>query len=306
MGQHGLSGGRIAKGYSYFPGCTLRAKAKGFDASALASARALGIELEELADWQCCGATFPLQLDNSFPLVSPGRTLARARKVHSTLVTLCSACYNVLKRTNCVLQTDKDRRDKVNLFIEEEYAGDLEVKHFLEVLRDDVGFDALAREVRVPLRALAVAPYYGCLLLRPPKELGFDDPEAPRIMEDFLSALGCTVVDHPYKIECCGSYVTLEDQEGASRASRLVVESARSRGASAIVTSCPLCQYNLDIAQRGGPIPGEEGLPVLYFAQLLAIALGLPGEVLHFDDHLVRPGPLIKSALASAGSEGAP
>lgn len=288
--------------YAYFPGCTLRAKAKGFDASALAAARSLGVGLQELENWQCCGATFPLQADNSFPLVSPGRTLAAARKKGDKIVTLCSACYNVLKRTNYVFRTDKDRRDKVNAFIEEDYTGDLEVMHFLEVLRDDVGFEALAREVRLSLRDLAVAPYYGCLLLRPPRELCFDDAEAPRIMEDFLRALGCRVVDHPYKIECCGSYVALKAGDLATSASRLVVESARSRGAQMIVTSCPLCQYNLDVAQRGTAGADGRGLPVVYFTQLLAIALELPGEVLHFDGHVIPPGPLLRS-IEAKGSE---
>ncbi|MGE5587908.1 MAG: CoB--CoM heterodisulfide reductase iron-sulfur subunit B family protein, partial [Clostridia bacterium] len=289
-------------GYAYFPGCTLRAKAKGFESSALASARALGIHLEELPNWQCCGATFPLQVDNSFPLVSPARTLASARKAGERLVTLCSACYNVLKRTNHVMCTDADRRDKVNAFIEEDYKGDLEVAHFLEVLRDDVGFDALARRAKVPLGGLAAAPYYGCLLLRPADELAFDDPEAPRILEDFLSALGCRVVDHPYKIECCGSYVALDPGEAASEPSRLVVESAKARGAQVIVTSCPLCQYNLEVSQRGPRGRGGAGVPVIYFTQLLAIALGLSEDVLGFEDHVISPGPLLRS-IGAMGSE---
>jgi len=280
--------------YPYFPGCTLKAKARGFETSAVASAGALGVHLDEMENWQCCGATFPLQADNSFPLVSPARTLASARKMGERLVTLCSACYNVLKRTNHVLRTDVGRRDKVNAFIEEDYAGDLEVMHFLEVLRDDVGFDALARSVKTSLGGLAVAPYYGCLLLRPNDELGFDDPEAPHILEDFLSALGCQVVDHPYKIECCGSYVALEPGDLASGPSRMVVESARSRGAQAIVTSCPLCQYNLDVAQQGAHGREQAGVPVIYFTQLLAIALGLPEDVLGFEGHVISPGPLLR------------
>lgn len=289
-------------GYPYFPGCTLRAKARGFEASALASARVLGIHLEELPNWQCCGATFPLQADNSFPLVSPARTLASARKKGERLVTLCSACYNVLKRTNHVMRTDADRRDKVNAFIEDDYRGDLEVVHFLEVLRDDVGFDSLARGAKVPLSGLAAAPYYGCLLLRPADELAFDDPEAPHILEDFLSALGCRVVDHPYKIECCGSYVALEPGELASGPSRMVVESARARGAQVIVTSCPLCQYNLDVSQQGARGRNGAGVPVIYFTQLLAIALGLPEDVLGLEGHVISPGPLLRS-IGAMGSE---
>ncbi|MGE5586115.1 MAG: CoB--CoM heterodisulfide reductase iron-sulfur subunit B family protein [Bacillota bacterium] len=288
--------------YPYFPGCTLRAKARGFESSALASAGALGVQLDELPNWQCCGATFPLQADNSFPLVSPARTLASARKMGERLVTLCSACYNVLKRTNHVMRTDADRRDKVNAFIEEDYRGDLEVVHFLEVLRDDIGFDALARSAKVPLGDLAVAPYYGCLLLRPADELAFDDPEAPHILEDFLSALGCRVVDHPYKIECCGSYVALEPGDLASGPSRMVAESARTRGAQVIATSCPLCQYNLDASQQGARGRDGAGVPVIYFTQLLAIALGLSEDVLGFGGHVISPGPILRS-IGAMGSE---
>lgn len=121
-------------------------------------------------------------------------------------------------------------------------------------------------------------------------------------MEDFLLALGCRVIDHPYKIECCGSYVALEAGDLATSASRLVVESARSRGAQMIVTSCPLCQYNLDVAQRGTASANGRGLPVVYFTQLLAIALELPEEVLYFDGHVIPPGPLLRS-IEAKGSE---
>lgn len=289
-------------GYAYFPGCTLRGKARGFEKSALASARVLGIHLEELPEWQCCGATFPLQADNSFPLVSPARALASASKMGGRLVTLCSACYNVLKRTNHVMRTDADRRDKVNSFIEADYEGEVEVRHFLEVLRDDVGFETLARRATGSLADLAAAPYYGCLLLRPHDELAFDDPESPHILEDFLAALGCRVVDYPYKIECCGSYVALEPGEPASEPSRKVVESAKARGAQVIVTSCPLCQYNLDASQHGAGGRAARGVPVVYFTQLLALALGLPEDVLALENHLISPAPLVRS-VRSMGSE---
>jgi heterodisulfide reductase subunit B len=290
--------------YSYFPGCTLRAKAKGFDSSALASCKVLGVYLEELEEWQCCGATFPLQIDNSFPLVSPARTLAAAKKAGRKLTTLCSACYNVLKRTNHVLREDLDKRNKVCTFIEEDYFGDLEILHLLEILRDEIGFASLAEKIVKPFSGFPVAAYYGCLLLRPPEEVGFDDPEAPRILEDLLFALGCSPVDHPYKTECCGSYVVLQPGEPTASPSRLIVESAKSRGARAIVTSCPLCQFNLDYVQSGDVERGENAVPVVYFTQLLAMALGFGEEVLQFDGHLVPPGPVFRSA-GVGGCEGA-
>jgi len=281
--------------YSYFPGCTLRAKAKGFDSSALASCKALGVCLEELEEWQCCGATFPLQIDNSFPLVSPARTLASAKKTGRKLVTLCSACYNVLKRTNHVLREDIDKREKVFSFIEEDYSGEVEVLHLLEILRDEIGFRSLNAKISSSFQGLPVAAYYGCLLLRPPEEVGIDDPEAPRVLEDFLLALGCRPVDYPYKTECCGSYVVLQPGGLTVSPSRLIVESAKSGGAKAIVTSCPLCRFNLDYAQSGALERGENTIPVMYFTEVLAIALGLGEGVLQFDGHLVPPGLIFQS-----------
>jgi len=281
--------------YSYFPGCTLRAKAKGFESSTLASCEVLGVCLEELEEWQCCGATFPLQIDNSFPLVSPSRTLASAKKAGRKLVTLCSGCLNVLKRTNHALREDPDKREKVCAFIEEDYSGEVEVLHLLEILRDEIGFEALSRKVVSPLSGLPVAAYYGCLLLRPPEEVGIDDPEAPRVLEDFLSALGCEPVDYPYKTECCGSYVVLQPGGATVSPSRLVVESAKSGGAKVIVTSCPLCQFNLDYAQSGSVERGEKAVPVIYFTQVLAVALGLGEEALEFDGHIVPPGLIFQS-----------
>jgi heterodisulfide reductase subunit B len=281
--------------YSYFPGCTLRAKAKGFESSTLASCQVLGVCMEELEEWQCCGATFPLQIDNSFPLVSPARTLATAKKTGRKLVTLCSGCLNVLKRTNHVVREDLDKREKVCAFIEEDYSGEVEVLHFLEILRDEIGFESLARKVISPFSGLPVAAYYGCLLLRPPEEVGIDDLEAPRVLEDLLSALGCDPVDYPYKTECCGSYVVLQPGEPTVAPSRLVVESAKSRGAKIIITSCPLCQFNLDYAQAENVARGEKAIPVVYFTQLLAVALGLSEEVLQFDGHIVPPGLIFQS-----------
>jgi heterodisulfide reductase subunit B len=202
---------------------------------------------------------------------------------------------NVLKRTNHALREDPDKREKVCAFIEEDYSGEVEVLHLLEILRDEIGFEALSRKVVSPLSGLPVAAYYGCLLLRPPEEVGIDDPEAPRVLEDFLSALGCEPVDYPYKTECCGSYVVLQPGGATMSPSKLVVESAKSRGAKVIVTSCPLCQFNLDYAQSGSVERGEKAVPVIYFTQVLAVALGLGEEALEFDGHIVPPGLIFQS-----------
>jgi heterodisulfide reductase subunit B2 len=282
----------------YFPGCTLHAKAIGFDASARVAAQALGITFEELPEWTCCGATFPMAADSSMGLVAPTRILASAKEA-GKLLTLCSFCYNTLKRTNKVIATDAERRRKVTTFLEEDYQGTVKTVHLLEVLRDDIGFDNLARQVVRPLKGLKVAPYYGCLLLRPADEMGFDDPERPTILEKFLASLGCEVVDFPHRTECCGSFVAVGSPDAARECSGRILDAAAAHGAELLAVSCPLCQYNLDCAQRATGNGGQRKsvVPVLYFSQLLAIALGCDPACLHFESHAVDPRPRLAAWL---------
>lgn len=284
--------------YTYFPGCTLHSQARNFDESARAGAAALGVVMEEPSSWQCCGAVFPLVTDNIMPLASPFRTLLRAnKKGDDGLVTLCSACYNVFKRTNHLISNEPEKRDKLINFVDEGfYAGDTPVLHLLEVLRDKIGFDQLKEKVQKNLDGLRVAPYYGCLLLRPKNEVAFDDLEDPQVIENFLVALGAEPVRYPYKTECCGAYVSVASPEHALKATRSILYSAKKYQADCLVVSCPLCQYNLDEKQQ--EIVAEDSsfkpIPILYFTQLLAIALGLDENVCHFDRHRVDPLPLLR------------
>lgn len=279
----------------YYPGCTLNTKAKGFDRAARQSFAALGIELAELASWNCCGATFPLSRDNLLDLAGPVRNLVSAAAEGDKLAVACSTCFNVLKRSNLVMRNEEDKREKINFFIEAEYAGQVQVVHLLEVLRDEVGWDALAKAVKKDLSALAVAPYYGCMFLRPPKEMGFDNHENPQILENFIRALGAQVADYPHRAECCGNYIAAFDLDTTQEMSYLILASARKASADLIVTSCPLCQFNLDrwqqdLAMKHG---GFRPIPVLYDSQLLAIALGLDVTPFDLDRHYVDPRPVL-------------
>jgi len=282
----------------YFPGCTLHSKAQNFDASARAAGEALEIHFDELPDWTCCGATFSMPADSAMGLAAPTRILAAAREA-GKLLTLCSFCYNTLKRTNHVILTDPERRTKVTNFIEQEYDGSVRTVHLLEVLRDEIGFEALAKRVVRTLAGLKVAPYYGCLLLRPAEEVAFDDPERPTILEHCLRSLGCTVVDFPHKTECCGSFVSVSDRHAAAECSARILETAAGLGAELLAVSCPLCQYNLDRNQ--GELRAARrrfaGLPVVYFSQLLALALGCDESCLHLDQHAVDPRPRLSAWL---------
>lgn len=253
--------------YSYYPGCTLKNKAKDLDRYARASALALGFELEEIAEWQCCGGVYPLGTDEIATKLSSVRALNDAKEKGQDLVTVCSACHHVLKRVNNDMKTDADIQLRANNYmgLEEPYKGETQVLHFLEVLRDRVGFAELKKKVVNPLTGRKIGAYYGCLLLRPSSVLAFDDPESPTILEDFIRALGAEPVVYPYRNECCGGYISLKEPSLAGSMCDRIASSAESFGAEALVTACPLCKYNLSKA----------GLPVVYFTELLAEALGI-------------------------------
>ena len=256
--------------YSYYPGCTLRTKAKDLDAYARASARALGFELEEIENWQCCGGVYPLGSDEIATKLSSVRALNEAKEKGQDLVTLCSACHHVIKRVNDDMKNVEDIRTRANNYmqLDEPYAGETKVLHFLEVLRDRVGFDTLKKKVVNPLTGKKIGAYYGCLLLRPGSIMAFDNPENPSVMEDFIRAIGAEPVVYPYRNECCGGYISLKEKEMSKNMCNTVMSSAEGFGAEMLITACPLCLYNLNHSTSGN-------LPVYYFTELLAEALGV-------------------------------
>ena len=253
---------------SYFPGCTLKNKAKDLDTYAYRSAEALGVTLEEIENWQCCGGVFTTSPSEVATKLSSVRALKEANDKAQPLVTVCSACHNVIKQTNHAMQTNKEFSDKVNRYMAEgEYHGEAEVYHYLEMLRDIVGFDKVKEAVKNSLKGKKIAAYYGCLLLRPSKVMRMDDPENPTMMEDFIRALGADAVVYARRNECCGAYVSVESPEAAKRNSNAIVENAKAAGAEMIITACPLCKYNL--------VKSGADIPVVYFTELLAEALGV-------------------------------
>mgnify|MGYP004647073559 CR=1 FL=1 len=259
---------------SYFPGCTLKTKAKDLDLYARKSAEKLGVELCEIENWQCCGGVFVSAKDEIATKLSSVRALVSARDAGMPLVTVCSACHNVIKQTNAAMRTDEDFAGKVNLYMSQdknhkgEYHGETKVYHYLELLRDVVGFDNLKNAVVNPLKGKKVAAYYGCMLLRPGKVMAFDNPENPTIIEDFITAIGGTPVKYPFRNECCGAYVKLVNPDLTERKSKKVLENAKENGAEIVITACPLCYYNLK------QTPCED-MEVVYFTELLAEALGV-------------------------------
>ena len=255
---------------SYFPGCTLKTKAKDLDIYARKSAEALGVTLEEIDNWQCCGGVFTTSTDEIATKLSSVRALKQAHDKNQILVSVCSACHNVLKQTNDAMANNQDFALRANNYNADEgaYFGQTKVLHFLELLRDVIGFDKIKEKVVNPLTGKKIAAYYGCLLLRPGKVMAMDDVENPTIMEDFIRAIGAEPVIYAYRNECCGGYITLESKDLAKSKSQKVLNNALGKGAEMIVTACPLCKYNLDKNGCGD-------LPVVYITELLATALGV-------------------------------
>lgn len=252
----------------YYPGCTLKTQAKELDKTARACLAALDVEAEEIENWQCCGGVYNAAPEEVATKLSAVRTLDYAKKHGGKLLTVCSACHNVIKRVNADMKAGGVTATRANnyLQLDEPYQGETEVIHYLEFLKNVVGFDTIKSKVVKPL-GRKIAAYYGCLLLRPGKVMAFDNPENPTILEDFIKAIGGTPVVYPFRNECCGAYVSLKDSELPKQRSGKIMRSAKEKGAEEIITACPLCLFNL---RKNG-----EELPVKYFTELLAEALGV-------------------------------
>ncbi|MBI4743008.1 MAG: CoB--CoM heterodisulfide reductase iron-sulfur subunit B family protein [Betaproteobacteria bacterium] len=283
---------------AYYPGCTLKNHARNFDATTVASMARLGVEVQELPRWNCCGTVHGLAGDDLIHRAAPLTNLIRVKETRaSEFMTGCAMCYNTLKRANQHVRKDAAALATLNDFLsleETKYAGDVDVFHLLEFLRDRVGFEQLAAKVTKPLKDLRVACYYGCMLVRP-KEVAFDDGENPTIMENLVAALGATPVPFALKAECCGAYHVVGRPEIVAERTGRIMESALKDAADVVVVSCPLCAHNLDHRQEDAKChnPDFHGLPVLYFTQLMAIALGCDDAAQHFELHHHDPQPVL-------------
>jgi len=281
---------------SYYPGCTLKTKAANLERSARASMARLNVELEELPTWNCCGAVYSLAEDDLIRQVAPVRILKRVREQgRREVLTLCAMCYNTLARANVLMATSEKKRNVINLFMDDgvDYLGEVEVIHLLGFLRDRIGWEALSREISVPLQGLKVAHYYGCTLQRP-REVAIEPPGHFELMRRFLGALGATTVDFPAADWCCGSYQVLMNPEASKMAAARILGWAERVGAEALVLSCPLCEFNLTMEQ--GILLEEntlhKAIPTYYFTELLAYALGLGPDLSKPErsERVIRPG----------------
>jgi heterodisulfide reductase subunit B len=265
------------KKHLYFPGCSLKGSGRAYEESFLAVSRALGLEMRELEDWNCCGATAYMSVDETKSYALAGRNLAIAEREDLDVVAPCSACYLVLNKTQHALQDHPELRAKVVKALKAgglDYKGTVKVRHPLDVMINDVGLDKISKLIKNPLKGLKLASYYGCQIVRP--YATFDDQHDPVTMDKLMIAAGAECVPWPLKTRCCGGSLTGTVPDAGLRLAYILIKEAQKRGAGAIVTLCPLCQFNLDGYQDQMAGKYEKvKMPVLYFTQVLGLALGL-------------------------------
>lgn len=287
--------------YGYFPGCSLTISNKPYDTSVRGLMAALGVKIEELHDWNCCGATAYMAVRETRAFVISARNLALAEQArYDQLVTACSACYTTLNKTNHYLADNKVLRTKVTGALGAAglaYSGAVTVRHVLDLLVNDIGKDAIQAKVTRPLEGLKIAPYYGCQITRPYST--FDDPERPETMDYLLSWVGAQPVDFSLKTSCCGSMLMTTSPDVALGLVKSLLANAIAKGADVIATACPLCQINLEAYQ--GKVNSAYGtnysLPVVYFTQIVGLALGVQPSSLGLGKELV---PTTKAFAAYA------
>ena len=281
----------------YYPGCSLHGTAREFDESLRAVAAPLGLELVEVDDWSCCGATSAHSTSRLLSVALPARNLAlAAEQGHDQVLAPCAACYNRLASARHAVASDAALAAQVPGLIGRPFANSVAARNVVEVLREQLG-TLRERAVR-PLAGLKIACYYGCLLVRPAEVCAFDDPEAPVSMEEVVAATGATAVAWSRRLDCCGGGFSLTRTASAVRLSREILDDARAAGADAIVVACPMCHSNLDFRQKALVRRGEEGLPVLFLSELVGLALGLDAETLGLERHFVDTRSFVTRALA--------
>ncbi|MFQ6099637.1 MAG: CoB--CoM heterodisulfide reductase iron-sulfur subunit B family protein [Anaerolineae bacterium] len=275
--------------YTYYPGCTAKTTSVEFGLSTEAVCEALDIELLELEDWNCCGASSAHSLNHELSLALPGRNVALAQEAGLDMLIPCPACYQNSMSADNALREDEDWRRKMEGLLNFQYTGKGRPRHVLDVLSHDLDIETIRAKVAKPLEGLKVACYYGCVLVRPPEKTGWDDPEHPTTMDRLMEAIGAEPVDWSYKVDCCGASMTLSISDVVVNLSTRIVEGAIEAGADCIASACGICQINLDTRQAAG-----EKAPVFYFTELMALAFGLDGVGKWLAKHAVDPRPLLQ------------
>lgn len=290
--------------YAYFPGCSIDGSAKEYAMAAEAVNKLLDVELVEIPDWNCCGSIDAVHAYNPLLSISlSARNLALAENMKMDIVTLCSACFFTLSRAKNMLRENADMKSRVDRAINDaglKYTGEVKVRHYLDILANDVGFDKIHQGVKVPLKGLKVAPYYGCLIVRPSGIQRFDDREHPTSMDKVIESLGAETVYYPDKTRCCGASLVITDEEVMMEMTKEPLLTAKNANADCIVTLCPMCHFNLDAKQKDieSHFHIDIGIPVLYITQLIGLAFGLSPKELGLHRNMVSPNKILDKIKA--------
>jgi len=269
---------------SYYPGCSLEGVAVDYARSIDAVFQALDIELVEIDDWSCCGATAAHSLSEAMSVILPARNLSAAEQMGLDLVAPCANCFNRLRFSQQMIQ-------KNVLDVPWPVTGDLKVHDMTRFLAEPAMIKHIKERVLKPLNGLKVVCYYGCQMVRPPRITGYTDYENPRTLDRIAAASGARVIDWSYKATCCGASIGIARREIGDALTKRLLDKARQAGAEAVVVSCPLCQSNLDIIQREQL---EKPIPIFYFTELLRLSFSDKGNPRWFKMHFANPVPLLK------------
>ncbi|MDO7788142.1 CoB--CoM heterodisulfide reductase iron-sulfur subunit B family protein [Desulforamulus aquiferis] len=278
---------------AYYPGCSLQSVAKEYDSSTRAVSKALGIELIEIPDWNCCGASAAHASSEYLATALSARNLCLAEEMKLNVTSPCAACYQSLAHANWKLTRDQDLLAKINQAVEQPYQGGVKVLSIIDVF-NEIGVDKIQSRVLQPLQGLRVAVYYGCLLVRPPQVVSIDDSENPQLLDNLIKATGAETVEWSHKVECCGGSLSVTNEEVSLKMVKDILSSAAAAGALCIVDACPQCHLNLDMRQKkiNKLYNTNFNIPIIYFTQLLGLAMGIQAKELNMKTHFVNTDPV--------------
>ena len=295
--------------YAFYPGCTLHSTGVEFGASTDLVCDTLGLEMLEIPDWNCCGASSAHSMDHALFLALPARNLAQAQQVpieddsaELSLAIPCAACYSRTAAADLALRNDPAFCAQMESVLDFQFSGRIRPRNLLDILANDFSSAQLTAHVSKPLQGLKVVSYYGCLLVRPPEYTArWDDPEHPQSMDHILQLMGAQPLPWSYGVDCCGGSLTLNRADVVVHLVDILARAAIEAGADALVTACPMCMANVDGRQkyRGElpiprpPKPDYDPLPIFYFTELMALAYDLPMHKV-LTRHLVDPRPMLK------------
>ncbi|MDP3017924.1 MAG: CoB--CoM heterodisulfide reductase iron-sulfur subunit B family protein [Deltaproteobacteria bacterium] len=275
--------------FSYFPGCTDHSTSYEYGRSTHEVFKTLGVDLVEIEDWNCCGAAATHSINHLLSLCLPARNISKAQAAQAgPLVVPCAGCFNMLKRAEHALQNDETKRKEIEGIVEFTYDPSLEILALIDVILNRVGLEKIHEKVKKPLKGLKPACYYGCALVRHPKVTRLDDPENPQYMDRLMKAIGAEPVEWSYKVDCCGADLALTYGKVVQKMVGKIVAMAKEAGAQCIVTSCGLCQANLEMRQ-------DVGLPIFYFTELMGVAFDSEKKNTWWKKHMISPKGLLES-----------